>query len=198
MTVSPGDIVRATCKMTLSGTEDLQNVYYFQHAGSVVLSDAVVENQMISFLNTAYDKINNEQSNQVDYTTVNLYNVTTRELVAESPWPGVSSGTRTDPALPYQVSALITFPTALAKTLGKKYIGGFTEFTNGQYGTPTAALITALGNFAVDLLSGLEIGGEPFPIGHIRTDPLTFIAWSTGLIEALWATQRRRKFGIGS
>lgn len=198
MTVQPLDIIRVTAKATLAATEDAQNVYYFQHGGSTPLEDPPIISALANQINLAHDKLNGEQSTQLEYTTINLYNVTQRLLLSEVPWPGITSGTLADAALPYQIAGLVTFPTLLAKTLGKKYIAGFTEIGNDTFGIPTGNIITALGQYAVDLLTLITIAGEPFPIGHIRTDPLTFIAWATGLVESLWATQRRRKIGVGS
>lgn len=198
MTVEPLDIIRVTAKATLIATEDAQNVYYFQHGGDAPLEDPPVVAALASQINLAHDQVNGEQSTQLEYTTINLYNVTQRLLLDEVPWPGITSGTLGGDALPYQVAGLVTFPTALAKTLGKKFLAGFTEAGNGAQGTPAAEIITALGNYVVELLDLVVIGGHDFPIGHIRTDPLTFIAWATGLVESLWATQRRRKIGVGS
>lgn len=197
--VQPGEFIRATCKMTLAG-EDVQNVYYYKHDGSSDAGELLVHAAIAVALDDAYDEIDALMTDDMTFDTIETYNVTQGAPINETAWPALTAGGAAGERMPSQVAALVTFPTGVRKSLGKKYLGVFTEAENDQFGQPIAALQTALAAFVTEVLAIVVADGENFIVGHIRkvADEVSFIAWVSGIVESIWATQRRRKKGTGS
>lgn len=113
------------------------------------------------------------------------------------------SGTNTNDPLPTQVAALVTWKAQTTYPRStRSFIGGLTEANNGTDGKIQSGLITALENFASDMLSlaitaqvdadkvAVTISGTP-PAVTDHNDVSTYSA------TPIWATQRRRRLGVG-
>ena len=197
MAVVAGDIIRATAKQTYFA-DDIQNVFHLKHVGAGSVADATVMNDISARLSTAYKEIEGLLDGNQYYTEVEFYNITQAYPMGSSAWIFPPTNTGTGDALPGQVAALLTFPTMVSKSLGKKFLGVFGETANEGDGVLTSAMLTALGGFAFEILQSLTIGGEVFKFGNYNVSADTFAEWLWGLAELLWSTQRRRKPGVGS
>lgn len=195
--VDPGDVVRLTAKMLVAG-EDIVNVYWFRHDGSTDVLDTIVHEFLAIHVDVAMNNLVAYLTSSLAFTTIETFNVTKDLPMVEAPWPSQTGGANASDRFPSQVAALVTFPTAAARSLGKKYLGVFGEDTNDNFGQPSSVLQGALADYVVDILTAISIVGENFVIGHYRTATGVFIDWVSGIVETVWATQRRRKKGSGS
>ncbi len=195
--VNPGDTVRVTAKMLL-GSEEVANVYHVNHKGSVAVDADQFHDDVTSWLQAAYDGIEDSVSDQLIDDVIDTYNMSQDVPILSTGWPGSFQGNDAGQAEPYQIAALITFPTAVKRSLGKKYLPGLSETGVLDAGVLSSTIITDLAAFAVDLLAGFLVLGETFEAGNYRPLTDTFIQWGWAIIEGLVSTQRRRKPGVGA
>lgn len=194
--IQDGDILRVTAKMLLD-SEEIQNVFYAQYLGTTEVDEFAGADLLADRLDGCWGNINTQMSQDLDYLTIEVYNVTQDAPIQETGWLTQTSGAAIGDELPFQVAMLATFPTALKKSLGKKYIGGYTVDSVDDGGVPNSTTLSNLADFVADLLSALTTANGSFQWGHIREDPLTFVAWLSGIVETIYSTQRRRKIGVG-
>ena len=197
MAVLPGDVVRVTAKMVVA-SEDVVNVYHWQNAGAATVSDAAVHAALASAIDTAMTYLLTWIPDTETFTTIESFNVSADAPMVEAPWPTLTVGGAILDRMPSQVAALLTFPTGTARSLGKKYLGVFSEGANDAFGQPTAALQAALASYVAEILTTVVVSGEDFVVGHYRYATFLFIRWLSGIVELVWSTQRRRKKGSGS
>lgn len=98
--------------------------------------------------------------------------------------------------LPFMNSGLVLALTGFAKTMGKKYIGGFTEAVNidGAFGP---AAIVALTSFLGYYLGSVGGGADPLWTAGTVSKTGVFHAFIGGRVADLFATQRRRHPSVG-
>jgi hypothetical protein len=116
----------------------------------------------------------------------------------ETAWLTLDDGDKIDTPLPQQTSALCLFPTGVARSQGRKYIGGFTEDSNSSGAIPSAVLITALTAFVDVLVDNWIIGSGEFVFGNYDSVLARFAEWISAIVREVWRTQRRRATGVGS
>lgn len=198
MPVVSGDVIRYTAKMSLVGN-DVQNVYHFQASGTGsapnedVLTNGAVE------INALHGLINDWISQGLEYDTINGFNVTQDELLGEINWPTLIDGDEaTSETYASQVAAVVRFPTAVARSQGRKFIGGLTEAGIVGGGELVPGLVTDLTSYASNALSGFSALGLTFDPGAWNPTLVRFAPFTAALVNLLAGTQRRRKFGIGS
>jgi len=197
MTVQVGDVVRVTAKMAVDN-EAVQNVYHYQNAGPGALSDSDFIDAVGGRLDGVHGGLNSNISDQLDYTTIEFYNVTQSNALGEVSWPTQTSGGQTSSnLLPTQVAGLLTFSTGLSKSLGKKFLGGLTIAAGDFDGAPNAAIQAALATFGTNLLGVLTKNGNTIKVGNYRVATATFIEWIAPIVEQIFATMRSRKIGVG-
>lgn len=194
--VEPGDVIRVMVGMDLGG-EKVANVYHFQHTGSVAQSDGDVHAAMQTYIQNAYDGIEGSVSDDLTQDVMDTYNVTQDRPMFTAAWPGTFAGDDTSAPLPYQNSYLLTFPTAVKKSLGKKFVPGVTENSSAGAGIIVGSVISDLVQFGVDLLAGFSVAGQTFKPGNYQILSTTFVEWASAIVEVLISTQRRRKPGVG-
>lgn len=97
--------------------------------------------------------------------------------------------------LPHQCAALITGDTEQAKTLGKKYLPGFTENdqASGRWTLGTLGILIAVGlEYLFPIVAG-AYGLDPGVASKIGA----FFPFIGGTISDIVSGQRRRKIGVG-
>lgn len=197
MTVDNGDVVRVTAKMGILN-EDVQNVFHVQNVSAGELENATMHAAIIARLDAAYDELVTLLADEYSFDTIETFNLTKDEPMAETAWPTLTVGDKIDQPLPLQTAALCLFPTPVARSQGRKYIGGFTEDSNSVGSAPSATLLTALGLF-VDILIDVWLEGEgELSFGNWSTLYTRFAPWASALVRDVWRTQRRRATGVGS
>lgn len=101
---------------------------------------------------------------------------------------------------PHGVAPVVTFNTSRPQTRGRKFLPGIVE-TSFQGSTPTSAFLTALGDFALELLTPIAVVGT----AYLASSVLGTSGGSAGIVYTLleavindWVGyQRRRKPGVG-
>jgi len=198
MAVEVGDVVRITAKMEQGG-DDVQNVFHIQHNGSSSVADSTFLADAISWLDGAYDYINDYQGDALSYESVEAYNVTQGAPIGEDVWDTLTSGDdSTAQESPKQVAALVRFPTATARSQGRKFIGGLTEADLDNGGVLTSAFTTALGQWALDIIACFASDSQDFNLGNWNPTLSRFAAVTGAIINTYNAIQRRRAAGVGS
>ena len=196
--IEAGDIVRVTAKLDMS-TDDIINVYHLKHAGSGDVTQAAFLAVVDNWLDTAYGIFDQYLSNAVDFVSIDCFNVTQDEPIGSVSWPTMTSGgDSTADAYAKQVAPLVRFPTATARSQGRKFLGGFTEAQIGGGGTLSATLQSALASFGAQILAGFTASGEDFIPGNWNQVLGRFAPWLSAVVNIVAATQRRRRIGVGS
>lgn len=197
-------IYQIVVKAEDQNTNQYRNVHHYEFFGYVP-SDTELQ-EAIDAVDSAYKTnlqsvIDNDfDIYAYDVRRVDLGNLPTIEFTATA---GSWSGTNTGATLPHQVSALITFKalTTFPRT-SRCYLFGFTEDSNTTAGRVEATTITAIDAFGDDMLSltitgqidadkvAVTYGGTP----RVVTDENDVTQHAS---KVNWATQRRRRSGVG-
>lgn len=192
------DVFRAVAKMS-QASNDIMNVYHYKLTGSgIPPSNGQVLEALNNVLNGAYDNIDGSMANNITFDEIEVYNVTQDEYVGVTSWLTLTTGGGSAAMLPPQTAALVLFATNVAKSLGKKFFPPLTTVALDDDGSPTAAVLTALGLYAADLLTGWD-GSTWFLLpGNYRPLAGTFLSWLSAAVRDVFATQRRRYTGSGT
>lgn len=185
------DVLRMTCKMLLHGKVQ-QNVYHFQLQGTDQQLDDTVLTDMIQKISNAHEELIGEQQDALTYETVEVWNVTQDRSIGEEAWDVITAGTNVSGLLPTQTAALVLYPTLVARSQGRKFLGGLTENANNVNGDPDEALIAALVAYALHILTPRIFGEGTAPFGNYNYLFERFATWFSARVVAEWKTQRRR------
>lgn len=197
MTVQIDDVIRATAKMSL-GVEDIQNVYHFKATGTGTATDANVTIAIAAGLDSAYDEVDLLFSDQVDFDTIEFYNLTQDTYLGELAWPSLVAGGDLGDMLPPQTCLFTLFNTDTLGSQGRKFLPATTHNYLGVDGTPLGGVLTDLAAFAADLLTGYVTGTVTMVPGNYRKATQGFFQWVLAIVPDFFATQRRRYYGSGS
>lgn len=197
MTFSNGDVARVTAKMSFQG-EDQQNVYYVSNIGAGAISDAAAVTEIAARVDFMHAALVPQQHEDLDYDSIEVFNITTDAPMGEVPWPTLTNGdiNLQDP-LPSQVCGLVLFPTNVARSQGRKFIGGLIEGDSSN-GVPDNDIITAMGTYATRLLTAWLVGTGAFKFGNYNSTLARFAEWTSSLVRDVFRTQRRRAKLTGS
>lgn len=197
MHVDQGDIVRVTARFEIY-EEDIQNVYHLQAGGSGLVVDAIFDAAVVDWLELVYNTLNTDISDEVDRLDIVIQNLTEGTPARFSQWDTYPTPTDTNTPLPLQCSALVTFPSDRVKSIGRKFVGGWTEADNDDPGIPTSGVLSALADFAAEVLTGFTVVAQDLVPGNWDNNTSTFSIWLFATVAQFWATQRRRRAGVGS
>lgn len=197
MTINQGDIVRITPRFRMF-EEDVQNVYHVEVQGVGTLTDVVFDAAAVAWLETIYNLLNGQISDEMDRVDIVIQNLTEGTPARFKAWTTFPTPTDTNTPLPLQCSSLITFPSDTVKSIGRKFIAGFTEADNTDPGIPTAGVISDLATMAAAMLVGIISGTVICPPGNWSETKTRFAEWAFAQVAEFWATQRRRRAGVGS
>lgn len=191
MTVHSNDVLRVTCKMR-QNTKDVLNVYHIKALETGDLTDAAVVTEVAARLDAVYDEIVAQITDNLVFGTIEVWNVTQDAPVGETSWPTQTTGEGVGNPLPEATSFCMLFPTATARSQGRKFIGGIGEGANDGDGTPIALLMSNAIDFIATLLGIWLVGDGEFVFGNYNTLLTRFSEWITGFAVDIWRTQRRR------
>jgi len=198
MTIQPLDVVRLTVKCSQFG-EDMQNVFYVKSFGSQGIADALFLANAITWLDGAYDNIDQLQGDNITYDSIAAFNVTQDSPIGEDTWDTLTvGGDTTNQEYPRQACGLVRFPTATPRSQGRKFIGGFTELNYESGGQLASALAAALAAFAADILDGFVSDGQVIEVGNWNETLQRWASWLSAIVNFTNAIQRRRALGVGS
>src|SRR6185369_230455 len=194
--VNINDIVLIKVVIVLGGSQML-NVFHVLAASDNDGPDFMTAAEV--WTSAAYYTVRSQITNTAVPTSVSAQNLTTGNILCSVPVSGWAPANTGD-ALPYGVSALVTFPTATSRRRGRTFIPGFCE-SDGNGAVWTSGTVGAMGDFADIIINGY-VGGTPtvdflFVVAD-AVNPSTDFSLPTGtLIRSIPAYQRRRKQGVG-
>lgn len=197
MTVSVGDIIRVTARFEIY-EEDIQNVYHLKATGTGTQTDALHDEAVVDWLELCYNEFNGDISDEVDRVDIVIQNLTEGTPARFKQWDTYPTPTDTNTPLPLQCSGLVAFPSDTVKSIGRKFIGGWTEADNDDPGVPTSGVTVSLAAYAYEVLTGFVTSGLEMYPGNWNNNTSHFALWLFATVAQFWATQRRRRAGVGS
>lgn len=200
MTVSAGDVIRVTARLSFWGADDCQNVYHIKRTdGGADITDGAAVLDLNAMMQGLYGNLVSRMSVNIQFDDIGYFNVTKIDPIQDGAWGSLTAGTEavTD-MLPQQVAALVSAQTGIYRLGGRKYMGGFTEANHTAGGSLTIALLGALGNYAAGLISEYTGSSGTWRAGVIKTLTGIWYPFVSALVNDVYWTQRRRTFGVGS
>jgi hypothetical protein len=197
MTVQPDDVVKVTCSFVYDEVSVMQNVFYYQNTGSSAVSDEDVLTDLVGEIDGYYGSLTSTWSSRMVPRDLVLYNITQDLPIGSSPWPTLEDGGSALESLPLQCAPLVSFLTGFAKAVGRKYLPAVDEAHNSHGGALAAPLLADMLAWAVGVLGGVTIDGQPFYAGHVSSVTGGFVRWLTSEVNTLIRSQRRRVIGVG-
>lgn len=197
MPVADGDVLRVTAKMVI-GEDDIQNVYHAQMNITGSPTDAVIAENFADELDDIYNYLVSSMASTVEFTSIEVWNLTQDELVGVEGWPTQTVGGNGTNQVPPQCAALVLFNTPQARSQGRKFLPPFGVSSLDPDGSVIAASLVNILSFANALLvtiSGVGFTGE---YGNWNPVLVRFATWTSTQVRDLIATQRRRYVGSGS
>lgn len=197
MAVTVGDIVRIIPKMKWFGTDDVVNVFTYRVDVNTAVDDAAFMVQVASRLDIAYSFMTGQQSTSFTYDSVDGINITKNELLPNTPWPVLTSGSSATAINPQQLALCAFWPTITPKVRTSAFFGGFVTFTIDSLGEVTAVARGFALSAALEIRN-LITGTIDVQKGSLN--PLTSVFTEAGVpqVPVRWRTQRRRRIGVGS
>ncbi len=200
MTVTTGDIVRATVNLILPGPNIAQNVYHYLAGAGVAESETNVINTLSFLINSTYVNIDSLLANtitpgEIAFAVSNDNGATYSDI-------GTGAFTTFAPSsvndmLPHGAAAVCRFAGVGTGRQGRKFISGITEAHQDE-STLTAGAVTGLVFFALAVTSNATVAGGQLLAGWQRSNPLGFIQYSGSVfVNTVMGYQRRRKPGVG-
>lgn len=193
-----GDVVRITVKM-YQALNDIQNVYHALLSGTSAPDyQTMLANIKTAFQNL-YTYIEGYTSDNVTFGSMALANLTQDEIGGTIAFTDPTAGSgSTNPMLPPQCAALLTFPTITPGVLGKKFLPPFTDAVLDDDGSPNSTALAGMANFANDVLDGVTGTDWELTFGAYNPTTEVFTEFIAGEARDLIATQRRRYSGSGT
>ncbi len=198
MAIFDGNTIRTTVEMEFLASSVSQNVWHCSYNGPTVSVDQQAVDDIMFFLETAlYRIIDIDISEDISWVRYSNFNVTLGtplpDAVPVDPLVGASSGN----SLPSQTAALMSFPTAVSRSIGRKYMPVYTESTTLGGGELIVTSQARLGGAALVLITPFTIEGGSGQMGNSFAGGTSFAPWVSGRFDALFRTQRRRVPGVG-
>lgn len=110
--------------------------------------------------------------------------------------PSTSSGLATGEQLPNQVAAVLVAPTNILKVRGRKFIAGLSvsAMNGGRWSSGVMAILADMLATYINTYAGPY--NDIYP-GLWSTKSNTFFPFTSGYVDSVPGSQRRRKIGVG-
>lgn len=205
MTIDLNDILRIVLHFIMPDSVVAQLVWHYLVTNGTGGDPATILTAIEGGLNVAFNFIEEDMSNQVESTEIDLLKwdtVNNRfDGIVSSAAVGVT-GTNLNEMLPHGDAALVKLFTEVGRRQGRKFIPGYTEEAQDE-GSLLGVAVTRLISFAGAFNNDVVSGGITLSPGNFNVEPAsplfeTFAEWSnTSSISTIVAYQRRRKAGVG-
>jgi len=190
MPVSADDIIRITVRFTNVDSGEVANVFYMRMGGTGEITDAACIGAVGSWLGAIYAYgtgfITNDQA-VAGYDIVTVEWVAGRivevSIVGSALSIGVTWGSGTNNPVPEGAAAVITFPTTVPKTRGRKFLGVLDNSAISSTGELISGAVSAFGNWAAGVLADLVVSGLVGSAGVIKTIDGTFVPFSSAVVR---------------
>jgi len=197
MAVADGDVLRLVAKMS-NGGDDIQNVFHVQVAGTGFGTNDDVLDAVSEQIDYAYTQFDQYLSDNLNFDSIEGYNVTQEEYLGEQTWPTLVQGGSADEEIPPQCAPLCLFLTEVAKSQGRKFLPPLIKTHIDSDGTISGTALAAIYLFCTSILAGVDEGTWTAVFGNYRPLGEIFIEWVSAVARDFFATQRRRYQGKGS
>lgn len=198
-------IYQVVVKGLLLGSEQLRNIHHYEFPGYVP-GLAARQSFVDEFDGNLKTRLQTHLSDQVDILSYGLRRVDIADQPEEerTPTAGTWSGTGSSDLLPTQVSALITWKafTAYPRTT-RTYVFPMGENASNADGLIASTVVTALQGYGGDILTITIPGQDDAVKVAVKYTAVPRIILSSNTVETVsvaesWATQRRRRRGVGA
>jgi hypothetical protein len=205
-TLSAGDVVRVSVRLSMPQGQDHVNVYFFECQGAEASTDTVFAGDVNDFIDQIYSRWNAGMSNAVTPVDMKIDVVdfvggvlTITENIGLFPFVASSfNPVNGGDVLPPQDAAVVKLLTGQGRVFGRKFIGALCEDQQNS-GVPAAALITQAGTFITDMLAGwTSTGTVDFVAGVMSEKFDAFVPFIAGELASAIGNQVRRKLNVGS
>lgn len=196
MPFSAAEPTFVTAKLLSAAGDAIQNVFAIKRAGGSV-DESDVREAIIEWLEAIYTELLGIISEEVDFSSVNIFHSAGDEATGDWPWDTLTSGSATGDQLPPGDAALINFYTGVSKRIGKKFIGALTEAAqdNGVLNASAITALTAAGLVASQAYTaGNGVSFVPVIYDRVNDVMRNILEYTT---PAIIAYQRRRRQGRG-
>jgi hypothetical protein len=193
--LNAGDIIQFVASMKLFG-QVVENVYHW--VAAIGRDDDFVLQDAADYLDLLYAGL--ATTYMVDDLTmdhISAKNLTALVDYGSTSWPTLNAGLSTSDPLPSGVAGLCTFPTAVLKTRGRKFLPGLGENSTDD-GVFIPDYMDNVEDYANFILSGFtpNLTLVHYTLGVVNQIG-NFIPFQAALISNIPAYQRRRKQGVG-
>jgi len=197
MTVHSGDVLRCTAKMTFNG-RDVQNTYHILADDTGDIADGAVVAFIEARMEDAYTELLAKLSDNLLFDSIVIKNMTQDTPLSDSGWPVLTNGNGVTGDAPPAVAGLVKFPTATARSQGRKFLGGLITSAIDTAGDPSNDFLVDMASFITELLGNWIVGTGELVFGNYNPVTERFVEWISGLVVSTFKTQRRRYSGSGS
>jgi len=204
MAVDAGEIVKAVIEFVLADGVIVQNVVHFIANFLTQQTSPDTIDACKLYAEELYEDVDGYVSSGVTVNPMTVHVVVWDGVAGE--WitdrllgwdtPAITFTGTADP-LPHQCSAVLVGNTARPKSRGRKFLAPFDDdaAVGPDWG---GAVITALGLALNHYLADEQVTvGNDLSPGVPRTDADVFLPFTTGIVNSVVGTQRRRKPGVG-
>lgn len=199
MAIFDGNVIRTTVECLIDNSSVVQNVFHWAYAGTTVIDDQTAVDDMRDHLeNGGYAILDIDQTTRLTYVGYQNYNLSLGAPLPFSPADDPLAGLHVGEALPFQTAALMSFPTGVSRSIGRKYIAGYTESGTGGGGELDTLPLARLASSAVVWLLNPVIEFGTASLGNTIPSGLSFWPWTSFRVDTLLRTQRRRIPGVGA
>ena len=204
MAISDGEIVKAVIEFALADGSLVQNVFHFLANFVTDQTKVDVLAAVEGYIEDFYNAVSTYLADDFTVGDVTVDKIAwnaTEELWEVTSNIGTASPTithtNTDDPFPNQIAPVLIAHTIRPKSRGRKFLMGFVD-TAANGSSLVSGALTALANaLAVYLADEVVTTGNVLSPGVPRTNVNTFLELSTGAVNSVVGTQRRRKPGVG-
>jgi len=197
MAVAIGDVLRITARMSFVDLGLILNVYHVKVLEDGIPDDEDFQDAITAHLDLAYSQFNALMDDHIAYVDIEMYNLTQDIPLTPQPWPTLVSGVSVGTCVPLQAAALVTFPTAGKRSVGRKYLSGLSDSALDEGGKMNQTTVNAIADYGLTIVAGTAVGNAEIYFGNYRPATNEFYRWDGVRVRSYLRTQRRRVVGIG-
>ncbi len=198
MTVSNNDVIRTTVDMRYASVNVIQNTFHCRYTGASGVSEQSVVDAIRNEIEGAlWTVVDGDLSLNLTFIAYLNFNVTQDAPMPDAIPVLVTAGINANETLPLQVAALMSFPSAVSRSIGRKYIAAYTEVSTSGAGVILVPELARLVTAASNLFGSFTILAGNGIFGNYVAVPPTFIPWTSSRVDSILRTQRRRVPGVG-
>lgn len=185
-------LIKVVVKGSLLG-QNIRNIYTFEWTDP--LGANVIETDITGYLDDIYTPLLGNLVNDLTFSDYDVYKWVSPNwsYLGSIPWSQV--GTDTQDPLPNQMAAVILGKVLGRRGFGRKFFAGISEGAQSG-GTLIGSLVTTLVGVATAYITP-HGGGAIWLTPGVIDSAHNFHAFTSGVVDVLLGSMRRRKIGVG-